>query len=59
MKQIPGSKKENISNLRITNANILAMESNATGVFNAAGGNQIIINERVKIITQQIGKEDI
>jgi len=43
----------------VVNANILAMQSNVTGVFNTAGGKQITINELVKIISQQLSKEDI
>ena len=41
----------------VVNANILAMESKAIGVFNAASGKQITINQLAKIITEKMGKD--
>jgi UDP-glucose 4-epimerase len=39
----------------VIQANILAAESNATGVFNAAGGKQITINELADTIMDICG----
>ena len=41
----------------VVNANILAMESKAIGVFNASSGKQITINQLAKIITEKIGED--
>jgi len=41
----------------VVNANVLAMESKAIGVFNAAGGKQITISKLAKIVTEKIGKD--
>jgi len=41
----------------IVNANILAAESNETGIFNVACGRRIILNDLVQIINEIIGKE--
>ncbi|EMR74676.1 NAD dependent epimerase/dehydratase family protein [Thermoplasmatales archaeon SCGC AB-540-F20] len=38
-------------------ANILAMESNASGVFNIAGGKRISINELAQLVMRIIGRE--
>jgi len=41
----------------VVNANILAMESKAIGVFNAASGKKITINQLANIITEKMGKD--
>lgn len=39
------------------NANILAMKSNASGVFNIAGGKRISINELAQLVMRIIGRD--
>jgi len=41
----------------VVNANILAMKSNVSGVFNIAGGKRISINELAQLVMRIIGKD--